>query len=95
MYEKMMEKVMSENVTLKDWIEFRNYIESLPPIYDPNLIFSRIKPTEEINQAMIDRRNAIVKAAHHVASKLSEEDIAQDAILELAYDEIYHPEKFS
>jgi len=94
-YEEMMAMVMSDNVTLADWTEFRAYHESLPRSFSAEKLLAGEMFTEEEKQTFARRRSDFVKAAHHVVSKLSEEDICQDVVLLLAYEEIHHPERFS
>lgn len=92
--EELMAMVMTDNVTLADWKEFRAYYESLPMCFSAEKLLAGQKPTEEEKQTFERLRNDFVKAAHHVVSKLSEEDICQDVVLLLAYEEIHHPERF-
>ena len=82
-YSEVLSKVMSEDVTLEDWKKFRAYHEKHSVGKNPT--------GEEFKRW----KEEFVKAAHHVVSVLSKDNISQDIVLVLAYEELNHPEKFA
>lgn len=96
MYEDMLKKMMSDEVTFEDWKEYRTWFENRPPIIMPEkYLAGGERPTQEEIKADAQIRADFVNVAHHVASTLHEEDIFQDLILFLAYEENQHPEHFA
>jgi len=84
MYDKMMEMVFSENVTMEDWNKFRSYMDRLKPPHCENPQISR----EEEAQIVLQRSHDYAAAARHVASKLTWDEIVEDDILTFARREL-------
>lgn len=95
MYEDMLKKMMSNGVTFEDWKEYRTWFENRPPIITPEKYLAGERPTQQEIKADAQIRADFVNVAHHVAATLDAEDIIQDLILFLAYEENRHPEHFA
>lgn len=93
-YEEMLEKMLSDYVTLEDWNEYKAWFENRPPIITPERFLTGERPTEEELKACTKVDADFVKVAHHVAAILDAEDINHDVVLTLAYLENQHPEYF-
>ena len=93
-YEEILEKMLSDYVTIEDWNEYKAWFENRPPIITPERFLAGERPTEEELKACTKVDADFVKVAHHVATTLDAEDIIHDLVLTLAYLENQHPEYF-
>lgn len=94
MYEKLLTRVMSDDVTLEDWKAFKTYADNLPPVFGIDDL-KKGRVTEEQRRENQEQIQQFGNAARHVASKLSLDEVSQDVVLLFAYEELHHPEKFS
>lgn len=87
MYEELLAKVMSDDVTLPDWKKFCDYLSTLPDVTLEAL--QEWVREEDLHQAN-KQAQEFVGAAYHVASKLTIEEIFKDMALTLAYILTYY-----
>ena len=95
-YDQLLEKVMSDEATLMDWINYKHYWEKLPKF---SLSKLQNEVTEEEIRAHKKKNDEMINAGSHIIEILlkmkMEEVIYNDPWLYWMYIEKLYPERMS